>query len=157
MREKAGYASPLDHFDAQIVSILSTEGRLPVTDLARRIGMSKSPCQVRLKRLQDRGYILGFRAVLDAQKLGREHVAFTEVKLSNTREDALREFNVAVQKIPEIEQCHMIAGSFDYLLKVRTADIATYRMILGESISSLPHVANTSTYVSMQSVKDAAF
>ena len=147
----------LDRFDRQIIAILTNEGRLPVTDLARRIGMSKSPCQVRLKRLQEQGYILGFRAVLDPRKLSREHVAFTEVKLSDTREQALQAFNDAVQKIPEIEQCHMIAGSFDYLLKVRTADITAYRLILGERISSLPHVANTSTFVAMQSVKDSAF
>ena len=148
---------PLDRADRQIIRILAQEGRLPVTDLARRIGISKSPCQVRLKRLQEQGYIRGFRAILDPQKLGQEHVAFTEVKLSDTRESALQAFNDAVQKIPEIEQCHMIAGSFDYLLKVRTKDIQSYRLILGETISSLPHVASTSTYVAMQSVKDSAF
>lgn len=128
-----------------------------MTDLARRIGMSKSPCQVRLKRLQEDGFIQGFRAVLNPRLLGREHVAFAEVKLSDTREAALEAFNAAVQQIPEIEQCHMIAGSFDYLLKIRTSDIAAYRRILGESISTLPNVANTSTFVSMQSVKDFSF
>ena len=91
---------------------------MPVTDLARRIGISKSPCQVRLKRLLDQGYIHGFRAVLDPKKLGREHVAFAEVKLSDTRETALQTFNDAVREISEIEQCHMIAGPFDYLLNV---------------------------------------
>lgn len=145
----------LDGFDQKIISILSKEGRLSITELAKRIGLSTSPCQVRLKRLQDQGYILGYRAVLDPQKLQLEHVAFTEVKLSDTTERALSKFNDAVMKIPEIEQCHMIAGAFDYLLKVRTTDIQAYRRILGETISNLPHVANTSTYVSMQSVKDA--
>lgn len=149
--------SRLDRFDHQIIDVLSSEGRLPVTDLARRIGMSKSPCQVRLKRLQEEGYIRSFRAVLDPQKLGKEHVAFAEVSLSDTREAALKAFNDAVQKIPEIEQCHMIAGPFDYLLKIRTTDIKSYRKVLGETISALPHVAKTSTYVSMQAVKDFAF
>lgn len=130
---------------------------MPVTDLAARIGLSKSPCQVRLRRLQEEGYILGFRAVLDPKKLGKEHVAFTEVKLSDTQESALRAFNDAVRDIPEIEQCHMIAGPFDYLLKIRTADIQSYRKILGETVSSLPYVSNTSTYVTMESVKDNAF
>jgi Lrp/AsnC family leucine-responsive transcriptional regulator len=145
----------LDQFDRQIIDILSREGRLSITKLAKRIGLSNSPCQARLKRLQDQGYILGYRAILDPQKLRLEHVAFTEVKLSDTTERALSKFNEAVLKIPEIEQCHMIAGAFDYLLKVRTTDIRAYRRILGETISNLPHVANTSTYVSMQSVKDA--
>ena len=143
--------------DREILDILSKEGRLPVADLARRIGLSKTPCQVRLKRLQERQYIVGFRAVLNPQKLGQEHVAFAEVKLSDTREKALNEFNTAIQSIPEIEQCHMIAGSFDYLLKIRSSDIQTYRRILGETISMLPHVANTSTFVAMQSVKDFAY
>ncbi|WP_346910242.1 Lrp/AsnC ligand binding domain-containing protein [uncultured Roseibium sp.] len=147
----------LDRYDRQILEILSSDGRLPVTDLARRVGLSKTPCQTRLKRLQDEGYIQGFRAVLNPQKLGKEHVAFTEVTLSDTREAALKAFNAAVQKIPEIEQCHMIAGSFDYLLKVRTANMQSYRKILGETITALPHVSNTSTYVTMEAVKDFAF
>ncbi|QKV17541.1 Lrp/AsnC family transcriptional regulator [Oricola thermophila] len=144
----------LDRYDRRIIAILESEGRLPVTELARRVGLSKSPCQVRLKRLIEDGYILGFKAVLDMAKMGREHVAFTEVKLSDTTERALADFNAAVKRIPEVEQCHMIAGPFDFLLKVRTRDIAAYRRVLGEAISSLPHVSNTSTYVSMQAVKD---
>lgn len=144
----------LDRFDQKIVDILAADGRLPVTELAQRVGLSKSPCQVRLKRLRDRGFIVGFRAVLNPQKLRREHVAFVEVKLRDTREQSLEAFNAAALKISEIEQCHMIAGPFDYLLKVRTKDIASYRRVLGEAISALPHVASTSTYVAMQSVKD---
>ncbi len=146
----------LDRYDEKILSILSVEGRLPVTDLARRIGISKSPCQVRLKRLQEEGYIKGFRAILDPRKLGLEHVAFVEVRLSDTRERALKAFNRGVMKISEIEQCHMIAGSFDYLLKVRTADIQSFRRTLGESITMLPHVANTSSFVTMEAIKDVA-
>jgi len=144
----------LDSFDTQIIDILSKQGRLPVTELARRIGISKSPCQVRLKRLQEEGYIVGFRAVVNHAKLKKEHVAFAEVRLSDTREEALGAFNAAVENVAEIEQCHLIAGSFDYLLKVRTSDISSYRKVLAESISRLPHIASTSTYVSMQSIKD---
>ena len=146
--------SQLDSFDHKIIDILSTEGRLPVTELAARIGISKSPCQVRLKRLQERGYILGFKAVINHAKLLKEHVAFAEVRLSDTREEALDAFNAAIENVPEIEQCHLIAGSFDYLLKVRTSDITAYRAVLAESISRLPYIASTSTYVSMQSIKD---
>ncbi len=145
--------SQLDRYDEQIISILGDDGRLPVTEIAKRIGMSKSPCQARLKRLLKEGYILGFRAVFDPVKLGREHVAFTEVKLSDTRESALEAFNNAVRHVPEVEQCHMIAGQFDYLLKVRTSNISDYRKVLGD-ISTLPNVASTSTFVSMQSIKD---
>ena len=102
----------------------------------------------------EKGIIKGFKAVLDNHALDRNHIAFTEVKLSDTRDSALNAFNKAVQGIPQIEQCHMIAGQFDYLLKVRTRNIADYRYALGEKISSLPCVANTSTHVVMESIKD---
>jgi Lrp/AsnC family leucine-responsive transcriptional regulator len=146
----------LDRIDQKILAVLSKDGRIAVTELAKQVGLSKSPCQVRLKRLQEEGYILGFRAVLNASKLGLEHVAFVEVKLTDTTEKALSAFHKAVLPIPEIEQCHLIAGSFDYLLKIRSSDIQSYRRILGEVISALPYVGSTSTHVSMQSVKDAS-
>jgi len=148
---------PLDSFDRKILAILAQDGRIPVTDLARHVGLSKSPCQVRMKRLQAEGYIQGFRAQLDPGKMGLEHVAFVEVRLTDTTENALRAFGEAVLKVREIEQCHMIAGAFDYLLKVRTNDIMGYRQVLGEKVSSLPYVASTSTHVSMESIKDDGF
>ena len=117
---------------------------------------SKTPCQNRLKRLVAEGVILGFRALVDPVKLGLDHVAFTQVRLSDTREKALEEFSAAVRLIPEVEECHMIAANFDYLLKVRTSDIRSYREVLGEKLSSLPHVASTSTFVAMESVKEGS-
>lgn len=146
--------SDLDVFDRKILDILTIEGRISVTELARRIGLSKSPTQARLKRLKDQGVIRGYRAMYDPIRLGRDHVAFVEVKLSDTRESALAAFNSAVLLVPEVEQCHLIAGAFDYLLKVRTAGMTGYRAVLAEKISTLPHVANTSTYVAMQAVKE---
>ncbi|WP_224815929.1 Lrp/AsnC ligand binding domain-containing protein [Hasllibacter sp. MH4015] len=146
--------SPLDAADLRILSVLAQDGRIPVTELANRVGLSKTPCQTRMKRLQEQGYILGFRAILNPARLGLAHVAFVEVKLSDTREAALRAFNEAARDVAEIEQIHMIAGAFDYLLKVRSTDIGDYRKILGEVISRLPHVAATSTHVSMEAVKD---
>lgn len=145
----------IDQFDRRIIDLLREDGRLSVAELARRVGLSKTPCQVRLKRLIDQGYIRGFRAIVDPARLGLDHIAFTEVKLSDTREAALEEFRRAVLRIKEVEECHMIASSFDYLLKVRTADIRKYREVLGERISNLPHVASTSTFVAMETIRDA--
>ena len=125
-----------------------------MADLARRIGLSKSPTQARLRRLEQIGVILGYRALLDPIRLGLDHVAFVEVRLSDTRDTALRAFNAAVARVSEIEQAHMIAGHFDYLLKVRTRNMAEYRRCMAEKISTLPHVANTSTYVAMEAVKE---
>lgn len=152
--EKSHIFSEIDQFDRKILDALAVQGRMSVTDLAAHVGLSKTPCQLRMKRLISDGYITGFRAVLNPQRLGLDHIAFAEVRLSDTREKALDAFNAAVMKIKEVEECHMIAGSFDYLLKVRTPDIKKYRQVLGERISSLPHVSSTSTFVAMQAIKD---
>lgn len=145
----------LDDIDQRILEILSTDARIPVAELARRVSLSKTPVQARMRRLEESGVILGYRAQLDPVRLGQDHIAFVEVKLSDTREAALKAFNSAALSVPEIEECHMIAGAFDYLLKVRTQDMNRYRHVLGERISSLPHVAHTATHVAMQAVKDA--
>lgn len=151
-----GYDMPddLDSFDLAILAVLEGEGRLSAADIGRRIGLSKSPVQARIKRLEEAGVIRGYGARLDRVAMGQAHVAFVEVRLSDTREAALQAFNRAVLSVPEVEECHMIASRFDYLLKVRTADIQAYRRVLGERISALPHVAATSTYVAMETVKD---
>ena len=154
--EKSGHAVELDELDLKILRILRCDGRITFTDLAEQVGLSKTPCYQRVKRLTEVGVIVGFRAIIDPAKLGLDHAAFTEVKLSDTRETALEEFNAAVRQIAEVEECHMIASSFDYVLKVRAADIRRYRIVLGERISSLPHVASTSTYVAMETVRESA-
>ena len=144
----------IDSYDKAILDQLSINGRITITELSRIIGLSKTPCQARIKRLEADGYITGYRALLNPIKLGLDHVAFVEVKLTSTHESALKAFNAKVMQIKEIEQCHMIAGGFDYLLKVRTQSISEYRRVMGERISSLPHVANTSTFVAMEAVKE---
>ncbi|MFL0807110.1 MAG: Lrp/AsnC ligand binding domain-containing protein [Oceanobacter sp.] len=144
----------LDKFDLAIIRELQKNGRITVTELSSRVGLSKTPCQIRMKRLEEQGYILGYIALVDLKKLNANHVAFVQVTLSDTRTQALNAFNEAVRQIPEVEQCHMTAANFDYLLKIRTSDMESYRTVLGEKISSLPHVTNTSTYVVMEDVKD---
>lgn len=144
----------LDRIDRNILVVLSRSGRLSMAELAERVGLSKTPVQARVKRLEKDGFIRGYAAIVDREKMGEGHVAFVQVKLSDTRSAALDAFNRAVTGVPEIEQCHMMAASFDYLLKVRTRDIAAYRRVLGERISALPHVAQTSTFVAMETVKD---
>ena len=145
----------LDRFDTAIIAVLAADGRISATDLARRVGLTKSPVQARMKQLEAAGVIAGYRAILNPIRMGLAHVAFVEVRLSDTREAALQAFNRAVRTVPEIEECHMIAGGFDYLLKVRTTNISEYRRVMAERISTLPHVAATSTYVAMEAVKEA--
>ncbi|MEM9584988.1 MAG: Lrp/AsnC ligand binding domain-containing protein [Pseudomonadota bacterium] len=144
----------LDDYDRAILRVLSAQGRVSITELAGRINLSNTPTQARVKRLEQVGIITGYRAILDPVKLGLDHIAFVEVKLDDTREAALTAFNEAARAVPEIEECHMTASHFDYLLKVRTSDMRAYRKVLGELISALPHVSNTSTHVVMEAVKE---
>jgi Lrp/AsnC family leucine-responsive transcriptional regulator len=144
----------LDGYDRAILKTLERNGRITVTDLAERVGLSKTPCQIRMKRLEARGYIRGYAAVMDYGLLDTNHIAFVQVRLTDTRAAALQAFNEAVADVTEIEECHMMAASFDYILKVRTRDIASYRTVLGETISELPYVASTSTFVCMEAVKE---
>ncbi|HSG02157.1 MAG TPA: Lrp/AsnC ligand binding domain-containing protein [Marinobacterium sp.] len=146
--------SDLDSYDRAILKTLERNGRITVTELADRVGLSKTPCQIRMKRLESRGYIRGYAAIMDYGLLDTNHIAFVQVKLSDTRAVALQAFYRAVAEVSEIEECHMMAADFDYILKVRTKDIASYRTVLGETISELPYVASTSTFVCMEAVKE---
>ncbi|MGB1951203.1 MAG: Lrp/AsnC ligand binding domain-containing protein [Marinobacter sp.] len=145
----------LDRIDQSIIRELQKNSRITVTELASRVGLSKTPCQVRMRRLEDQGYITGYTALVNQTKLGLSHIAFAQVTLNDTNSSALAAFNKAVKQISAVEQCHMIAGNFDYLLKVRTGNMAEYRQVLGEEISALPHVLQTSTFVVMENVRDA--
>lgn len=145
----------LDRIDQSIIRELQKNSRITVTELASRVGLSKTPCQVRMRRLEDHGYITGYTALVNQTKLGLSHIAFAQVTLNDTSSSALTAFNKAIRNVSAVEQCHMIAGNFDYLLKVRTRDMQEYRQVLGEEISALPHVLQTSTFVVMENVKDA--
>jgi len=144
----------IDKIDEQLIALLAKNGRATLSDLAEEVNLSISPCQARIKKLEEKKYILGYHAQINFQQLEKAHIAFIQISLSNTQAKALEAFNIEVGKLDAVEQCHMIAGGFDYLLKVRTSDIKSYRLLLSEKISSLPYVASTSTFVSMQSVKE---
>jgi|TARA_B110000967_G_scaffold69937_1_gene72427 Lrp/AsnC family leucine-responsive transcriptional regulator len=144
----------LDHIDNKLITLLTANGRETLSNLAKKVNLSISPCQTRVKRLEEEGYIIGYCAKVDHQKINQAHIAFVQVSLSDTRAQALKEFNKEINNLKSVEQCHMIAGSFDYLLKVRSSNINDYRILLSDHISSLPHVASTSTFVSMQTIKD---
>ncbi|EAQ02917.1 proline dehydrogenase transcriptional activator [Pseudooceanicola batsensis HTCC2597] len=146
----------LDRIDRRILSALAKDARLSMAALADRVGLSKTPVTVRVKRLESEGYIQGYHAALDAGKLGLAQVAFVQVTLERTTADALDAFNAAVRAAPEIAECHMIAGGYDYLLKIRTRDVAAYRRALTDLVAHLPHVAQTSTFMAMEVVKDGA-
>ena len=143
----------LDRTDRRILGLLQAEGRISTVDLADRVGLSPTSTSERLKRLQREGFVRGFRAVLDPQRLGLELLAFVEVSLDKTTPDVFEKFAQAVRRAPEVLECHMVAGGFDYLVKTRVADMAAYRRFLGEVLLALPGVKETRTYAVMEEVK----
>jgi Lrp/AsnC family transcriptional regulator, leucine-responsive regulatory protein len=144
----------LDGVDKSILREIQRDGRLSIVELAERVNLSKSPCLKRLRRLEKDGYIKGYNAVLDAKKLSYGHLVFVQVTLANTTREKLEEFNRAVQNVPQVLSCHMMSGGYDYLLKIRTRDMDEYRIFLGDVLSALPSVGQTSTFAVMEEVKD---
>lgn len=144
----------LDQSDRRILRELQKCGRMPIVELAERINLTKTPCAERVRRLERDGVIKGYRAELDPGKLDAGFVMIVMLALSKTSDDSLNEFNTAARRIPEIQSCFMVAGHFDYLLVVRTADIARYRDVLGEQIGKLPGVLQTHSFVVMEEVID---
>ncbi|HYE52916.1 MAG TPA: Lrp/AsnC ligand binding domain-containing protein [Azospirillaceae bacterium] len=143
----------LDRIDLNILRILQEDGRLPNVELARRVNLSPTPCLERVRRLERDGYIRRYVALLDAERLERGLMAFIEVRLDRTTPDVFQIFADAVARLDEIQECHMVAGGFDYLIKVRVADMAAYRAFLGDKLSSIQGVAQTHTYMVMEEVK----
>ena len=143
----------LDRIDLKILRELQDNGRISNIDLSRRVNLSPAPCLARVRRLEQAGYITRYRAELNPELLGLSLLAFVEITLDRTTPDVFEKFKQAVQDVPEIEECHMVAGGFDYLVKVRSSDMDAYRKILGEKIAVIPGVLQTHTYVVMEQVK----
>lgn len=144
----------LDQIDQKILQALERNGRLSIVELAAQVNLTNTPCSERVKRLERSGYITGYRAVLSMGQLGLGHLTIVQVSLAATAShNALDEFNVAVRKVPEIESCLMIAGSFDYMLTIRTRDMAHFRKVLGDSVNKLPGIQQTNSFAVMESVK----
>ena len=143
----------LDRTDRRILSILQDDGRIANVELAERIGLSPASAGERLKRLQREGYIEGYSARLNPHQLGLGFLVFVEVLLDKTTPDVFEKFARAVQTAPEVLECHMVAGGFDYLVKARVANMTAYRRFLGETLLALPGVRETRTYAVMEEVK----
>lgn len=146
----------LDATDRRILKALQADGRISITELSGLVNLSKTPCTERVRRLEREGHLTGYRAVLDPQSLGLSTLVFVQVSLEKTTTHVLDRFNAAVRTIPEVEAAHMIAGGFDYLLKVRARDMAHYRQVLGDRIGALPGVSQTHTYAVMETVLENA-
>lgn len=145
----------LDAIDVAILEALQRDGRMPNVALAKAVGLSATPCAERVRALEAAGVIRGYGADLDAARLGLGLTVFIEVAVDRTSEDAFRRVRDAVLAIPEVQECHMVAGGFDYLLKVRVRDMAAYRRFLGDALARVPGIRETRSYAVMEDVKDA--
>ena len=145
---------PLDKTDARILRVLQSDGRISNLKLAEEVHLSPTAVLERVKRLTRDDFILGYEAKLNPDKLGAGLMVFIEVVLDRTTHDAMNIFKAAVQVRPEILECHLVAGGFDYLIKTRVADMQAYRGFVGSVIWSLPGVRETRTYAVMEEVKN---
>ena len=145
--------SDIDKIDRKILAVLQADGRIANVELAEKVGLSPTSIGERLKRLQRDGYIEGYGARLNPQMLGLGLLVFVEVLLDKTTPDVFQRFARAVRLAPEVLECHMVAGGFDYLVKARVADMSAYRRFLGASLLALPGVRESRTYAVMEEVK----
>ncbi|MBW8192444.1 leucine-responsive transcriptional regulator Lrp [Neiella marina] len=144
---------PLDRIDRRIVQELQYNGRISNVELARRVGLSATPCLERVRRLEQQGVILGYQANIDPTKVGSSLLVFIEVTLDRAAPDVFERFNSAVVQLEEILECYLVSGNFDYLLKTRVADMSAYRAMLSQTLLKLPNVSDTRTYVVMEEVQ----
>ena len=144
---------PLDRIDRKILEILQREGRISNVDLAEKVNLSPTPCLERVRRLEREGFIRNYVAIADGQKLKNNTLAFIQVLLTSTTTANLKDFNELMKGISEVEACHMVAGGFDYLLKIRCADMQHYQRFLGEKLATIPLISQTHTYVVIEEVK----
>nr|WP_315192931.1 Lrp/AsnC ligand binding domain-containing protein [uncultured Aquabacterium sp.] len=155
MSSHSDTAGDLDRIDRRILDALQRDGKQSNLKLAEAVALSPTAVLARVQRLTREGYILGYEARLNPLKLGSAMMVFVEVLLDRTTPNVFEQFNAAVQVRPEIMECHMVAGGFDYLLKTRMADMAAYREFAGTVLWQLPGVRETRTYAVMEEVKNS--
>jgi Lrp/AsnC family leucine-responsive transcriptional regulator len=143
----------LDETDRRLLKALQADGRITNADLAKHCHLSPAACHDRVRRLRERGVIIGYAAILDPAKVERALLIFVEVRLEHTTRADFDAFAEAVARVPEILECHMVAGGFDYLVKARVKDMQAYRAFLGDIIVALPGVRETRTYAVLEEIK----
>ena len=143
----------LDRTDRRILNTLQNNGRIANVDLAREVNLTATPCLERVKRLEREGFITHYAALLDPVKANAALCAYIEVQLTSTTTEAISQFNQQMMKLDEVLECQMVAGGFDYLIKIRVADMQHYQRFLGEKLSAIEGISQTHTYVVIEDVK----
>ncbi|AFC87491.1 transcriptional regulator [Frateuria aurantia DSM 6220] len=154
MRSQRQTRREMDRTDRAILRILQTEGRISFTELGERVGLSTTPCTERVRRLEREGIITGYYARLAPEHLKAGLLVFVEISLAYKSGDIFEEFRRAAVKLPQVMECHLVSGDFDYLLKARISEMASYRKLLGNILLKLPHVRESKSYIVMEEVKE---
>ncbi|HOM20621.1 MAG TPA: AsnC family transcriptional regulator [Ottowia sp.] len=144
----------LDRIDRKILDELQRDGRLAITELAQRVGLSTSPCSERVRRLEREKVILGYHARVDPEALGRGLLVFVELTLSSKSSQTFEAVRQALLLEPRVIECHLISGSFDYLVKARLSAMREYRDLLGQILRQIPVPAQSNSYVVMEEIKE---
>jgi Lrp/AsnC family leucine-responsive transcriptional regulator len=146
----------LDRIDRHILKLLQANARTTQTAIAEAVGLSHTPCVERIRQLEQNGIIQGYHARLNPNYLDLGLLVFVEITLTRTSSDGFEAFSQAVTDLPQVLECHLVSGNFDYLIKARVADMTAYRKLLGETLLTLPGVSDSRTYVVMEEVKEHA-
>lgn len=144
----------LNRIDRHILRELQKDGRVSYAELARRVGLTTTPCMERVKRLERAGIIKGYTALVEPRMVNAGLVVFVQIRLSRTAQEIFEEFRQAAVALDEVQECYLIAGNFDYLIKARVADMDAYRKFLGETLLTLPGVLESTSYPVMEQVKE---
>ena len=144
----------LDKIDRRILRELQQDGRITFSELAERIGLSTSPCLERVRRMEREGVIAGYTTLLNPKFLNAELIVFVQIRLTRTSQDIFERFKQAAVEIEEVQECYLISGNFDYLIKARVSDMDAYRVFLGTTLLTLPDVQESTSYAVMELVKE---
>lgn len=146
--------SNIDRTDRKILGILQRQGRISMTDLAEQIGLSTSPCAERVKRMERDGVITGYHARLSPAALGRTLLVFVEIKLASKSDEVFEKVRKELLHVPDVQECHLVSGGFDYLVKARLGGMSEYRRLLGDVLKKLPVEAESHSYIVMEEIKE---
>ena len=147
----------LDRIDRMILDILQNEGRIAISELASRVNLSTTPCSERVKRLEREDIIMGYHARLNPKHLDRNLLVFLEISLSAKSGDVFEQVAKDLMEIPEVQECHLISGDFDYLVKARLKEMSAYRRLLGDLLKKLPSSASSHSYIVMEEIKESLY
>ncbi|GMV00854.1 MAG: winged helix-turn-helix transcriptional regulator [Burkholderiaceae bacterium] len=155
MRNRTQQVTDLDRIDRHILRLLQAQGRMSMTELADRVGLSVTPCSERVKRLERDGFILGYHARLDPHRLGQHLLVFVEIKLAAKSGAIFDDFRREVLELPNVLECHLVSGEFDYLIKARIPEMGAYRKLLGDMLLALPGARESRSYMVMEEIKES--